>query len=424
VYLTYAHRNRYSSPTNRLSATLAMVLSAVAMLPLAVTAAPPSLPGAGVKPLNPAMFRALQRDAGLTAAQAERMIRSEADTFARAENAEKIVGDGFAGTWVELNTDGSYRLIVASTNRNARMRAESLNAESRTMKYSLAQLESAKSKIQALVTNQKATDGIHSLYVDVKTNKLVIATTAKSRGITNVLVARSGINTDMVRITTSASPAHPVNIFGGNRYYFPITPTLDTYCSMGFAVYGPGGVPGFTTAGHCGAAGLPVKGMNGVPIGHVAASIYGGGDAAWIQVTNPGAWPIHGYIYNSWLGRFDPVYGSTKAPLNSYVCRSGGTTGYRCGNVTIVGWSTSTIDGRWINDLTQTSACAGGGDSGGPFITPGGFALGITSNINYALPSGGNCEGNNPNTGEGPRTSYYPIGKFFGFGLTLKTVYN
>ena len=71
------------------------------------------------------------------------------------------------------------------------------------------------------------------------------------------------------------------------------------------------------------------------------------------------------------------ITGTATAPVGAPVCRSGSTTGWRCGTVTAVDVTANYAAGP-VQGLVLTSACSEGGDSGGPFVS-GSSALGLLS---------------------------------------------
>ena len=109
------------------------------------------------------------------------------------------------------------------------------------------------------------------------------------------------------------------------------------------------------------------------------------------------------------------VYGSWEAPVGSVVCRSGARTGYRCGYITARDVAVNYGASGVVYGLTQSSACVGGGDSGGSFITPYGQAQGVTSGGALDPSTNENCSLASPVTFDQPVN---PI--LWTYGLTLQ----
>jgi streptogrisin C len=105
------------------------------------------------------------------------------------------------------------------------------------------------------------------------------------------------------------------------------------------------------------------------------------------------------------------VAGSAQAAVGATICRSGSTTGYRCGTIGAHNQSVRYPQGL-VTGLTRTSACAQPGDSGGSFVAPNSTriqAQGMTSG------GSGNCT-------TGGTTFHQPVNEVLSrYGLTLFT---
>jgi streptogrisin C len=93
------------------------------------------------------------------------------------------------------------------------------------------------------------------------------------------------------------------------------------------------------------------------------------------------------------------VRGSTEAAVGAAICRSGRTTQWRCGTIRAKNVTVNYSSGETILNLTQTTACSEGGDSGGSFITGPGQAQGVLSG------GSGSCKGKGGKPGGG--NSYF-----------------
>jgi streptogrisin C len=141
-----------------------------------------------------------------------------------------------------------------------------------------------------------------------------------------------------------------------------------------------------------------------VDSGVIRGSTFPGNDWAWIE-TNA-QWNTIGVV-NNYSGGTVAVAGSQVASVGSSICRSGRTTGWRCGVIQAQNVTINYADGP-VYYATQTTTCAEGGDSGGSFIS-GNQAQGVTSG------GSGNCT-------SGGTTFFQPINPILStFGLTLKT---
>ncbi|MFV2022882.1 FG-GAP-like repeat-containing protein, partial [Micromonospora sp. LOL_023] len=103
------------------------------------------------------------------------------------------------------------------------------------------------------------------------------------------------------------------------------------------------------------------------------------------------------------------VAGSREAVVGTAVCRSGVTTGVRCGKITAKNRTVSYLEGT-VYGMTATDACSEKGDSGGPFMA-GDQAQGIASGGMGACGD------------SAAYTFYQPINAALSaYGLTLLTV--
>jgi streptogrisin C len=174
----------------------------------------------------------------------------------------------------------------------------------------------------------------------------------------------------------STEPPRPLaDVRGGDQYVINGT----ALCSVGFSVVG-----GFVTAGHCGGVGSSTAGYNGAAQGTVRGSTFPGNDYAWVQVN--GGWTPQPWV-NNYSGGNVGVAGSQEAGIGASVCRSGRTTGWRCGTIQAKNATVNYPQGA-VYGLTQSNACAEGGDSGGSWIS-GDQAQGTTSGGSGNCSSGG-----------------------------------
>ena len=170
---------------------------------------------------------------------------------------------------------------------------------------------------------------------------------------------------------------------GGDAIYAD----LGWRCSAGFNVRS-GGTLYFLTAGHC--TEDPYGPTPPYPLWH--------NGSAWIGFTAGSSFPINDYG----IVQYDPNPGSVPSTVNLYngssqaitsfanptvgqsACRSGSTTGLRCGSITGLNFSVDYGGGDVVHEMIRTNICAEPGDSGGPLFS-GTVGLGLTSG------GSGNC---------------------------------
>ncbi|MEV0146795.1 MULTISPECIES: S1 family peptidase [unclassified Nonomuraea] len=356
------------------------IVAACLATPLTPAVAAPTPPG-DEAPRE--VVDALQRDLGLSEQQAVTRLANEQRAAATEARLSSSLGPTYGGSW--LNADASV-LMVATTDPAARASIEAQGAQPVLVPRSLAQLTTVKDQLDRAATGTKA----NLWYVDVVTNSVVVVAADQRTG--ERLAAKAGAEPGVVKVQVSNETPQPfINIVGGAPYYIG-----SSRCSVGFSVT-RGSTPGFVTAGHCGRTGSRTTN----PTGTFQGSSFPGNDYAWVAAPGNTATP---YVRGSG-GANVTVRGSTQASVGASICRSGSTTGWRCGTIqqhnATVRYAQGTVTG-----LTRTSACAEPGDSGGSFIS-GSQAQGTTSG------GSGNCS-------VGGTTYHQPVNEALAaYGLTL-----
>ncbi|BCB90458.1 S1 family peptidase [Phytohabitans suffuscus] len=370
------------------------ILAAAVLLPVGAVALPSApavaAPGPGVPPAGAAsaqMLGAMQRDLGLTADQARARIAREDDASRTDARLRKELGAAYGGAYL---TAGATSLVVGVTSQAQAAKVTAAGATAKVVARSEAQLDAVKSTLDRGAAKAPAAS-VPGWYVDVATNTVVVlsrgdATAARAFAAT----AKSGA----VRVVaTDEAPVPLYDVRGGDAYY------MGGRCSVGFSVTG-----GFVTAGHCGTTGTATQGYNQVAQGTFRGSSFPGNDYAWVQVNSN--WTPQPWV-NNYAGGNVTVAGSTEAAVGASICRSGSTTGWRCGTVQAKNSTVNYPQGT-VTGLTRTNACAEPGDSGGSWLS-GQQAQGVTSG------GSGNCT-------SGGTTYFQPVNEILSvYGLTLTT---
>ncbi|MEU5364264.1 S1 family peptidase [Streptomyces sp. NPDC005925] len=380
------------------------VLALTTLLVLGSTAAAQALPAAdgassskasaAEQPASAGLLTAMQRDLGLTPAQAKTRLSAEKKATALEPKVRRTAGAAYGGSWFDAATN---RLTVAVTDDASGATVRELRAAGvtvRTAEHTAKELDAAKARLDTL----SAPDGVASWHVDPKAGTVVVGVVRGERDDADVqrfLDRARDAGPVAVKETATAPKTFAAGTVGGDPYY-----TGNVRCSIGFSVYG-----GFVTAGHCGGAGQSVSGWDGSYIGNFQGSSFPDNDYAWVNVGS-GWWTVP--VVLGWGTVPDQlVRGSGVAPIGASICRSGSTTHWHCGNVLAMNETVNYSQGA-VHQMTKTSVCAEPGDSGGSFIS-GDQAQGVTSG------GWGNCSG-------GGETWFQPINEILGrFGLTLHT---
>ncbi|MZD03833.1 trypsin-like serine protease [Streptomyces sp. SID5785] len=342
-------------------------------------------------PASDGVLAAMQRDFGLTRAEATDRLAAERTATGIEKRARAAAGSAYAGSWF---TPATRKLTVAVTDRDKAAAISATGAAVKVVTHTERRLDATRERLDRL----DAPAGVSSWRVDVRTNRVVVD-----------VVSGHQADNDVKRFLAQARDAGPVRVattahrpttlaagtVGGDPYY-----TGNVRCSIGFSVQG-----GFVTAGHCGGAGQGVNGWDGSYVGNFQGSSFPDNDYAWVNVGS-GWWTVP--VVLGWGTVSDQlVRGSAEAPVGASICRSGSTSHWHCGTVLAKNETVNYSQGA-VHEMTKTSVCAEPGDSGGSFIS-GDQAQGVTSG------GWGDCT-------SGGETWYQPINEILGrYGLTLHT---
>ncbi|MFJ8650212.1 carbohydrate-binding protein [Streptomyces sp. NPDC093546] len=393
-----SHRNAAAVCAVAAAAAGALLLAA----PQAAGAAAPPAPGPltaadtlAVSAAPPELLGALQRDLGLTPAQAARRLANEAEAGAAAARLQQRLAGTYAGAWVDGAEAGT--LTVATTRAADAAAITAAGARARVVPHTLAELDRTKAALDRAALRNSTADA-PVWYVDVRANTVVIRAVKTSAA--ESLIRASGADRTRVRVEATTERPRPLyDIRGGDAYYM----SGGGRCSVGFAIT-RGTQQGFATAGHCGRAGTSTSGFNQVAQGTFQASSFPGRDMAWVAANS--SWTSTPYVKGAG-GQNVQVTGSVQQPVGASICRSGSTTGWHCGTIQQHNTSVTYPEGT-ITGVTRTSVCAEPGDSGGSYIS-GSQAQGVTSG------GSGDCR-------SGGTTFHQPINPLLqAYGLTLRT---
>jgi streptogrisin C len=322
---------------------------------------------------------AMQADLGLTAQQAAARLAKEAWATGTVARLRTELGTAYAGAWL---TADAGELMVGVTSAQAAGHVRAAGAQPKLMARNEADLAALQRRLDSNATRDN--DGVTGWHVDVATNAIVVTARPDAARAAQSLIAASGMPAGSTRVVVAdESPVPLFDLRGGDAFSI----NGQGRCSVGFSVQG-----GFVTAGHCGRPGNATNGFNNAPQGTFRASSFPGNDFAFVQVNNN--WTPRAVVAtvraagNNQQGNRQRVVnvnvaGSQEAPVGASVCRTGSTTGTRCGVVQAKNATVRYPEGV-VNGLTRTNACAEPGDSGGPFLS-GNQAQGLTSG------GSGNC---------------------------------
>jgi streptogrisin C len=308
------------------------------------------------------------------------------------------LGDSYGHFWL----DGD-KVVVGVTNPSRADAVRAMGAEPRLVKNSAAKLDGIKANFDRQWTKPPA--GVASWGVDVLTNSVVIyvaGTDPKAHAFAEA--ARAGH--DGVRVEQIAEAYQPYwNIIGGQAIY-----TGGSRCSAGFNAR-TASYRYVITAGHCTNIGSSWSGVGGT-LGTRAGTSFPTNDYGIIRVTTSSAVSTP-YVDRYSSGSDVRVTGASSAATGQAICRSGSTTGWRCGSVTATNQTVCYSQGC-VYQMIRTNACAQPGDSGGSMVSNPGSGSTVTAK---GLTSGGSG-----NCSTGGTTFFQPVPEVLSrYGLTLYT---
>ncbi|MGD9483146.1 S1 family peptidase [Streptomyces sp. TRM70308] len=382
----------------RCALSAALLMGTLAAGLTQASAAPePGVPGSAApesaEAASPGLVSAMRRDLGLTERQAADRLRAEARARAVEPAARRAAGAAYGGSWFDAPS-GTLTVALAETGADRRDAVEATGADVVLVEHSERRLDATMERIDAL----DAPADVAGWHVDPRAGAVVVDVVAGHRGDAEVrafLDRARAAGPVAVRDVPRAPRTFAAGTVGGDPYY-----TGNVRCSIGFSVHG-----GFVTAGHCGRSGAAVRGWDGSHIGTFQGSSFPGDDYAWVSVGS-GWWTVP--VVLGWGTVPDQlVRGSAEAPVGASVCRSGSTTRWHCGTVLAKNQTVNYSQGA-VHQMTKTSVCAEGGDSGGSFLS-GDQAQGVTSG------GWGDCR-------TGGETWFQPVNEILHrYGLTLHT---
>jgi len=341
-------------------------------------------PGAAAAPDEPppAVLDALQRDLGLTRAQAETRLADEA----AAQRVAAALPAALGSRWFDAGTGD---LVVAVTDDAAASTARSSGASPKLVTRGQAALADLTRSITALAGD--GVPGVTSWGPDPRADGVVVRLDHRSKtAATTAFLDHVRAFGAPVRVVESSAPVRQSGtVQPGNPWW----PGSESNCSVGFPATDSSGGKHFVTAGHCtndanqaayGASGQQNK-LGTSNVGGARTVNAREGDMGVVAVTEAG-WTLSAAV-NTWGGAPVTVTGSVDPLVGQSVCHSGNTSKWKCGTVTAV---EQTIDygSTVVEGLATTTACSMGGDSGGAWLA-GDKAVGLHSGGQSSCSPGG-----------------------------------
>lgn len=341
---------------------------------------------------------AMPASAGASAPTLDRS--ADATQLAAAESSlSDRLGAAFGNSWFDSATG---KLTVGTTDASTVQAIRAAGAVPRLVGHSAAELNSIVTKLDGNVSSRPAS--VTEWYVDAATNSVVVSVNGNDPAATT-WAASAGT---AVRIQHAAATPRPLwNLIGGQALYLP----GGGRCSIGFNARNSAGTRFVITAGHCVSSTGNFSGVGGL-IGPGYASVFPSQDRGLVRVSSSSAVSTPNVSrYSS--GGTVIVAGASAAGVGASVCRSGSTTGWRCGTI-LARNATVCYPQGCVSGLIRTNVCAEPGDSGGSLVTNGGSGARVQA---QGMTSGGsgNCT-------SGGITYFEPVTRALSaWGLTLYT---
>ncbi len=277
-----------------------------------------------------------------------------------------------AGSYLD---SGSGRMVITVTTEAAAQAVRDAGGVPRVVRYTAADLRAGTDLL-----NRDALIAGTAWSVDPLSNQIVVTT---DETVTGAKLSRLTAVTDRlgnrVRLQSTQGVLSQVST-GGEAIFGEVY-----RCSLGFNVRNRGAYY-FLTAGHC---------------ANLATTWYSDAEKTAALGTRTGtSYPTNDYgifrynqgvphpgVVDLYAAGTQDITSARAAYVNEPIRRSGSTTGVRSGTVTGLNATVNYAEGS-VFGLIQTSACAEGGDSGGPLFDNT-IALGIASGAAGDCTTGG-----------------------------------
>ena len=365
--------------SHRLSCKLLVVITTFSILG-STTNLTPSIVYAQSSLPDQALSRATEeyaRDIGISLSEAIHRLTlqnsiGELDVaFSQKEAAS------YGGLWIQHQP--SFKVIVQMTSGNEQLPLQYLSklqipkdiVEVRSVKFTLSHLQA----LQDLSTQKLRISGVNvDTGINIFNNSVDINVIDPQE--VQVILSQKGIllpsEIVVLKVPELIKPA--ANIYAG----------LSINCTTGFSVKNPSGTKGISTAAHCANS----QSYLGVNLPLVAEAYSGSNDIQWHSV---GSHTVKNYYQAGGTAYLvNSITNRNSQAINSYICKSGVTTGYACGYITDKNVNPGYIPGggnaTFIRLHKDISLLANDGDSGGPVFS-GNSAYGIISG-SQAIPLG------------------------------------
>lgn len=292
----------------------------------------------------------------------------------------------------------SAKLKAVALTRGQVLKLRSLGVDAKLGSYTVPDLEALRERAWSLIGQDKTR--IYDISVDVYQQSIIIAASPDfaSSAIGKTLSGIAGIIVQPRLVTGPPAPAS-----GALAGLYMTGPLL---CTQGFVTYDNR----MLTAGHCTyypKLGLTQLGKTyydgaGLVLGKTTSSHYQNNGYDRGTITFAAGININDYQYANYVTGTTNIGSNGHTYFEEYICKYGTKSGVTCGyglgtNVQVV-YDGTTV----IKDVSSTTACVQGGDSGAPVFGPSSRAVALVS----AGAANQTCARNSGGSSAGQMTSY------------------
>lgn len=332
------------------------------------------------EPADAEVFEALQRDLGLSEAEAKQLGKRQAEALELDQELQGKLGASFAGSAFDAETG---KLTVKVTEKSAAKQAREAGAKAQVVDHSLRELRKVQRDLDRnsgrtgersrMIAAQRSSTALQSWHVDEATNTVLVEAKPGKLKQARKAVRKYG---DAVSLAEAAVGVRTHDKYwdGGDSF---------NGCSVGFNVRNNStGAKYFITAGHCGSKYNSVYGHDSTYFGYFLETWFKSGIDDAIVKANNSTWYQGPWVdYNPSHGSVISINGYGRAPVGAVVCKSGKTTKWTCGKILAHNVTVNYVSGDTVYGLNKSDNCSQPGDSGGSWVnySYGWKADGVTS---------------------------------------------
>lgn len=313
-------------------------------------------------PIDDYAVASLAEAAGISREEAVRRLENQGPQAELAEQLAEQLGDRSGGSYLDRR---SGELIVNVLDDRAAEQVRAAGATPRTVRYSMAELQGVSDRLDPQGVAGRS-GLVTSIGVDPQTDTVVVTIPAAAQREAAEFIEQVQSYGDRTRIEFSRDSVleqQSTYVYAGGQ---TISSALGS-CTAGLAAKDASNYRYMLTALHCVSGNAYNVYTSGQFFGQRWYQSQNYYDMATVSNWNPNnmvqtatAGPWYNYVV---------IKGALTSIQNWWVCKSGMTTGWKCGYVTLTGqkvWVGGTVGYEY--NLTAANLCGQKGDSGAPVV--------------------------------------------------------